>query len=502
MTYQEALGEFIRTHPGVSLNNIDPAAFNQWSYDTYGAGGFQSAPAPIPAPAGGELAGANPTAVNLFGTDTKGALDAAVNQALANPNMAQVQGGAQAGYFDSTGKTTSAGTQTEKGTQKATTTGTERGTITGTTDTTGATTGTQATATKGETAGATTEDITGKQVTTGATRVADTLGLGKLLAGQAGPAAQADAARQAFLQELVTQGPKQQQALTSAAVNQALSGPGMFGTGQGAQARAATQAASQVGLQSLNQQLQAAQQLAGPSATTTLVGAGTPYLGQDTTGTTASESSKAGTQAGSSTTTQAGQQAGTTTQSGKSTQISDLAKQAESLNLSDLVKETDLTSTEAQKGTSGNVGTTAGIGNIPPTTQTSGGGGCYVCTVYVDNGWKANRAVRAAARYKLSRPEYRRSLVGYSVYGPTLARLIQCNKLFAKLFFPVARAVLFEELRLAGKTKERSDWASLCHHCFHYGSLAVAVLTGQREIKMCDRETYELLQRNNLFLEA
>jgi hypothetical protein len=504
MTYDQALAEFVRTHPGTSINSIDPDAFNQWSAATYGPGGFESAPTPVTTglTATGPTVSGNPTAVNIFGdADPRTALAAAIAGAPAAPNTMQVQGGQQSGFYDSSGITSTKGAQTEASAQQAKTTGTERGVTSGTSETLGTTAGTTTGVTKGETTGATTEDVIGKGVTTGTTRVADTLGLGKLLAGQAGPAAQADAARQAFLQELVTQGPKQQQALTSAAVNQALSGPGMFGTGQGAQTRAATQAASQVGLQSLNQQLQAAQQLAGPSATTTLVGAGTPYLGQDTTGTTASESSKAGTQAGASTTTQAGQQAGTTSQTGATSQISDLSKAAESLNIGQLLKTTDMSSAESQKGTSGNVGTTAGIGTVPEN-QTTSGGGCFVCTVYVDNGWKANRAVRAAARYKLSRPEYRRSLAGYSVYGPTLARLIQRNKLFAKLFFPVARAVLFEELRLAGKTKKGSDWASLCHHCFHYGSLAVAVLTGQREIKMCDRETYELLQRNNLFLEA
>lgn len=505
MTYDEALREFVRTHPGASINSIDPDAFNQWSAATYGPGGFETAPSPVTTgltATGPTFGGVNPTAANIFGdADPRTALAAAIAGAPASPNTMQVQGGQQAGFYDSTGATTAKGVQTEAGAQKTATTGTERGTTLGTSETLGTTAGTTAGVTKGETAGATTEDITGRQVTTGKTAVTDTLGLGRLLAGQAGPAAQADAARQAFLQGLVTQGPKEQQALTAAAVNQALSGPGMFGTGQSAQARAATQAASQVGLQSLNQQLEAARQLAGPSATTTLVGAGTPYLGQETMGTAASEQSKAGTQAGATTTTQAGQQAGTSSQTGTTSQISDLSKAAESLNLSQLMKTSDMETTEQQKGTSGNVGTTAGIGTVPEN-QTTSGGGCYACTVYVDNGWKANRAVRAAAEYKLSRLEYRRSLAGYSVYGPALARLIQRNKLFAKLFFPVARAVLYEELRLAGKHMSRSNWASLCHHCFHYGSLAVAVLTGQREIKMCDRETYKLLQRNNLFLEA
>ena len=502
MTYQEALYEFVRLNPGTDIRNIDPAKFNAWSESI---GGFESAPSPsasaAPRPTfATSPTSANPTAVNIFGAaDPAQTLALAVQGAGVMPNTTQVQGGQQAGYFDSTGVTDTTGSKTTAGTDRSTSSGVDLTQQTGSRDVTGATSGARTGVTQTEQAGTTVEDLTGRGTTAGTTRVADTLGLGSLLKDQSGAATSADKARQSFLESLVNQGPKEQQALTQAAVNQALSGPGMFGTGEGAQARAAGNAAAQVGLQSLAQQLEAARQLAGPTATTTLVGAGTPYLGQDTTGTTESSQSKEGSTAGATTATESGIQTSDTTQRETSGSLTDVSRRAESLNLRDLVEATSGTTTEDQSGTSGNVGVTAGIGTTPPAS-TSSGGGCVACTAYVDVGWKAHRIVRAAAEYKLSLPKYRRSLAGYSVYGPALARLIQRSPLFAKLFFPVARAVLYEELRLAGRVSQSSKWASLCHFGFHYGSLAVAVLTGQRDIKQCDKETINLLERNNLFV--
>jgi len=503
MKYESALNLFLQTHPGVDVSTqAGQEAFNNWSGQTFGTGGFENAPEPnIGAPTN-MPGGMNPTAVNIFGSaDPSAALQQAIGGATINPNTQQVQGGQQAGFFQSAGGQTTTGTQEEKARREQQQTAQQQGTTLGTTQQLGTTAGQQQMATTGTTAGATTEDVTGRGVTTGTTQAVDTLGLGRLLAGQAGAATSADAARQAFLQGLVTQGPAQQRALTEAAVNQALSGPGMFGTGQGAQARAAGNAAAQVGLNALGQQLQAAQQLAGPSATTTLVGAGNPYVGQQTTGTTDTTQSRAGTQAGTTQQAQIGQQTGTTSQDTTSQQASQQASQANMLDISNLLKQSQAQSNETQSGTSGNVGYTAGIGTVPQNTQQSSGG-CFACTAYVDMGWKMNRAIRAAAAYKLSLPKYRRSLAGYSVYGPALAWLILNSALFAKLFHPVAQAVLYEELRLAGKVRRRKSWASLCHFGFHYGSLAVAVLTGRREVKQCDAETVDLLKRNNLLMEV
>jgi len=498
MTYQQAVEMFRRQYPTVDpYQNND--LFNQWSGSTFGAGGFEAANY-VPPPGGTTGVEVNPTAVNLFG-NAGNALNQAISGATVNPNTTQVQGGQQYGSYTSQGGTTTSGTQEQTGSKASTSDETQTGTTLATSEQAGTTAGQQATATTQEQAGATTSDVAKAGTTSGTTSVVDTLGLGGLLTGQAGAATSADAARNAFLQGLVTQGPKQQQALTSAAVNQALSGPGMYGTGQGAQARAAGTAASLVGLNSLNQQLEAARELAGPSATTTLASAGNPYLGQTTTGKTEGTESTVGTTAGTTTGTTVGEQAGQTTQTGAQNTVSDLAKTANSLDLTNMLNKTQGTTAETQSGESGNVGVTAGIGTVPQNT-TQGGGGCYACTAYVDMGWQMHRAIRAAAEWKLSRPEYRRSLAGYSVYGPSLARAILRSATFAKVFFPVAKAVLHEELRLAGRVSQRRFFATLCHAGFHYGSLAVAVLTGRTSIKQCDSGTANLLSRNNLYLEV
>lgn len=507
MTYDQALAIYRQTNPGAEVDTVaGQQAFNDWSGRTFGPGGFEGAAAPAtpnnPVPGVTIPGTTNPTAVNIFGTvDPSTALSQAISGATMNPNTQQVQGGQQAGYYQSAGGTTTTGTQAEQGRQESTTTGRQAGTQTGIGQVSGVTSGQQTGQTLTGTVGATTQDVTGRGQTAGTTEVLDTLGLGRLLAGQAGAATSADAARQAFLQGLVTQGPQQQQALTAQAVNQALSGPGMFGTGEGAKARAAGNAAAQVGVNSLNQQLQAAQLLGGPTATTTLVGAGTPYLGQQTTGTTQQAQSTTGTQAGQTQTAQMAEQSGASEQKTGTQQTTDQTSTSQALNLSNLLRSSQAASNEAQMGTSGNVGYTAGIGTVPQNTQTSSGG-CYVCTMYVDHGWKAHRMVRKAAQFKLSLPKYRRSLVGYSVYGPTLAKWVGASPTFAAAFFPVARAVLYEELRLAGVVEAKQPFASLCHFVFHYGSLAIAVLTGKRQVVQCDQETCNMLSRNNLLIKV
>ena len=245
MTFEQALRQFIPKNPNVNLSSPEgQQAFNKWSGDTFGSGGFEAAPAP------------NATAESVFGSDdptTKAALDSAVQQAIsfatANPNQGMVSTTGQTGATSSTGTSATSGTQKVTGSETGTTntagttTGTTTGgttskgttigggtsTSTGTTGTTGTTAGTTAGTTTGTTTGGTTGAVKGSTTGTTATGVTDTLGLGKLLKDQVPGATAAAAKQQGFLTDLVSNGPKAQQAQTALAVNQALSGPGMVG---------------------------------------------------------------------------------------------------------------------------------------------------------------------------------------------------------------------------------------------------------------------------------
>lgn len=134
---------------------------------------------------------------------------------------------------------------------------------------------------------------TGTQTST----VADPFGLASLVGSQGQAAAGTDAARTSYLMNLLQNGPTQLQGQTSQAVNNALSGPGMFGAGDNARARAAGDAASGVGLNDLNSVLSASSQLAGPTAVQTAAASALPYAAQTTNqdaNTTATSSGNSG----------------------------------------------------------------------------------------------------------------------------------------------------------------------------------------------------------------
>lgn len=406
------------------------------------------------------------TAQQLFGNDptlndnVNTALNKGATGATVNPNTQQVQGSSQSGNFQTTGATNTTGTQQQVGTtqQNQTTQGTQTGTNVQ------------------QQVGSTNQQNQG--VTSSLSQPLDTLGLGQLIAANAGNAQRATDTSQGFLTDLVNNGPRNQQALTAQAVNQALSGPGMVGAGVGAQGRAAGNAAAQVGTNALNQQLQGAAQLSGPTALTTLANAGNPFIGQGNT------------------TAQASNSQGTNVNNTAGTSTNNTTGSTSNVGLTSLLNKTNTGTTESQAGTSGANSAQVGVGQAPQQT-TQSQGGCYVCTAYVQRGWLKATDVRRAAQWKVARPKYHRSLRGYSVYGPLMARWVLRSPIFATLFFPVARAILLAELDLVESRK--STWFSrTCHFIFHYGSLAVTVLTGQRKVKQCDTETSNLLVRHNL----
>jgi len=498
---------FLAAHPEVWAEWANPNSGNQQFYtniDDYikNSVGAVGTPAEQQALANGQFIGSNgralnsaqgqpaqttdpaaATASNPFGSGglanliNTGAQQGATG-ATVNPNTQEIMAATQNGATASQGNTATTGTQSQIGTQQGTTsqlqntTGTQAGTTIG--GTTGSQQGTQAT------------QQVGQVGTTGTSQPVDTLGFGQLLQQQVPGAQSATQTQQDFLKGVVANGPANQQALTSRAVNQAMSGPGMVGAGENAQARAASDAAATVGVNSLNQQLQAASQLANPTQTTNLATAANPYVGTQTAGNQTSN------QAG---TTNTGQTStGTTNQSTSGTNTQNLVNDVNSLNLSSLLNNTATNTAENQSGTSSANSGQVGIGNVPESKQQTSGG-CYVCTDLVDRGLMAPGAVRRAARWKLAQTRFQRSLVGYSLYGPFVAR----HHLVPR---SVARLILYEECRLAGvKVAKRLDATGL-HAVFHYLSLAIAVLTGRKEIRQCDADTVAMLSRNNLIFEV
>jgi len=360
-------------------------------------------------------------------------------------NVQQVQGAAQTGQFNTTGDTSTTGTQNQSTVNNQQ--------QTGNTATTGTTSGTQIS--------------TGTNTST----PIDTYGLGALLASQGQSAVDSTKTSQDFLSNLIKNGPVNQQALTAQAVNSALSGPGMVGSGDNARARAAGDAASTVGLKSLDQQITAANSLGNPTALTTLVGAGNPYVGSSAT------------TSGNTTT---GQTSNTNTNTNQNT-----------VDIGSLVNKSSTDTKENQSGTSSAASGQVGTGTEPITTTTQCGGS-YICTASAQLGWMKHDDIRKAAKWNLERPDkYYRSLAGYSIYGPTLASWILKSRVFRTLWFPFAHATLTAELCLT-KGQKLSWWELACHSTFHYGSLWLAKLIGQRTIKQCNPEMVTILKQNNL----
>ena len=415
-------------------------------------------PSSGPAPVNANIPSNTVGGTNL---NTNQGLQNAVNAADQGGNTQQLQGSQQYGQFGTTGTTNTAGTQQEQGTQIGQTSQTQQ--QTGQQQTTGQ----QAT--------------TGTAATTGLTQVLDQLGLGQLIQGQAGNAAQGANTASNFLQG-VTQGNNPLlQAQTSNAVNQSLSGPGMVGAGQGAQARAAGDAAAQVGLSSQGQQISAAQALGGPTAVTTLAGAGNPYLGQQTSGTQATS--------------------GLTNTTGNTLSSQDLSSLTNSLNLSSLLNQSQTATNEAQSGSSAANSTQEAIGQVPQS-QTSSGGGCYVCTAYYELNPSQSmfRSIRRAASWKLYHDKYRQCLVGYSIYGPRLALWGLRHRRFSAAVRPIARAILYQENRLALPHRFKAKAAACAWHVmFHYGSILVALLSGRKKIITKDPTVIAMLSRHNLY---
>lgn len=264
-----------------------------------------------------------------------------------------------------------------------------------------------------------TTTINQDQRTQAVTQALDTLGFGKALQGQMGSAQATDSTRNNWLLDTMLTGGSGFQSQLDQGVRNALTGPQMTGAGDSARARAAGYAGAEIGRRNLDQRLGAAGQLAGPTALTTLSTAANPFIGQSTS----SNTNTSGTNRTTGTTNTTGWQ--------------DIMTRG---------AESQAGSTQAQSSQ-------AGAGNIPQG-QPVKTGGCVLCTAATELGyWNNQRVLRKVIAYKLGPgwKKFRLAARGYfAVFGPFADYLLDRPKL-AKVLYPLARMVVYEELRQAGR---------------------------------------------------
>lgn len=422
---------------------------------------------------------------------------------------------------------TTAGTQTGTIGNVGTTNQTQTGTTQGTTQNQGLSTEKGVTTQQGtigtEQAGGTTTGTTGTQQTTGTTTSTpvDTLGFGKLLQGAVTGVQGTDATRNAFLEDLVKTGGGNLQSQVEQAVRNSLTGPQMTGAGDSARARAAGYAGAEMGRRNTGDRLAAASQLAGPSGFTTLINAGSPYIGQSTTSDNTTKLSSdtnvsnflKGLQTNNltGTTDVATNTDNTQTQNlvnrndtntnTNNQQTQNLATTGTSAGTTNNQQTQDLTNTGSAVGsTTGSQATTGatnttntGFSNLLskgdemttgtatgsskqnaagqiPSAQTvnTGGGGCVLCTAGVELGlWKNLRVLRKVIEYKLRNKRFTSAARGYFHVFTPLAHWLLSHPRVAKTLAPLARAVVYEELRVAGCKLPLRPWASFIHWSGH-----------------------------------
>lgn len=299
------------------------------------------------------------------------------------------------------------------------------------------------------------------------TTVNDPFNLTELVGSQLGSTSEADAANRKWLSDFRDTGGTQFGSQVDQAIRSSLTGPQMTGAGDSARARAAGYGAAEVARTNAGQRLQAAGQINTPTGLAQTVGQVSPLLGTTTSGAT----------------------------TGSSAATSNLQKQLETLDLQSLVGK------EAQAGTATGQSASSGSG-VAPAGQQVKSGGCVVCTAYVSLGQMKPGAVRRACRYKQANwHRYGTSLSGYLLYGPFIARAVLYNRTIRNLVRPLARAVLYEEVRLSAPTRVRFKWnAYITHGAFDLLSYPVGLFaklvgldTGVR-----NKTIREMLVRQNL----
>lgn len=379
------------------------------------------------------------------------ALQNGVNQ-IGPGNTNQVQGGFQQGAFNSQGTQTQQQTnlQNQVGSQTSqqAQTGTQQNVGTQTSQTG------QEQRSTGSQFGTSENTQTGQQQTSqqgqSTTGVVDTLGLGSLLQAQAGSAQATDAARTAYLTDLMQNGGTGYQQQVQGAVNNALSGPTMQGVGDSAQARAAGYAAAQVARTNEDQKLAAAQQLAGGTAATNLVNAGNAYLGQtqatNNTGTSNSQNT-ANTYTGQTNTNNTSGSSTGTTNTANTTNTSNNTNTTGTSNTS-TASLSDLLSSSLSSGQSSAQNAQAAYGTTPQQSSSSGGGGSVVCTALFERGMLPRWMLEEELLHvRMNRKKFYSAAKGYLLWGVPLAKLVRRSKIVALLCLPIAKACTYEAVR-------------------------------------------------------
>lgn len=332
--------------------------------------------------------------------------------AVGGGNYNQVQNANQAGQFTTTGNSVEQATGTTSQTGQQTQTGT------------------------------TSQTQSGSSTST----PVDTLNLGSLITGQAQNTAASDETRRAFLTDLIQTGGTGFNEQLDAGIRQSLTGPQMTGAGDSARARAAGYAAANVGRNNMNQRLAGAEQLGGGTGLSSLVQASSPYVGQKTESTGNSLTSELNNLASSST------------------------------GFSDLITK----ASEATSGATTGQSSQAGAGQIPQG-QPVKTGGCVLCTAGIAMKLprsKLHRVLRRVINYKLNvdRSTYENAARGYFAIFSPIARKLMSHPRLACALFPLARATVYEELRISGR-RLRFRWVPwMVHGLGHTGCAIVGSL--------------------------
>jgi hypothetical protein len=356
--------------------------------------------------------------------------------AVSGGNYNQVQNAKQGGQFATVGSNIQRQTGTTEQTQAGTQVGTQGQTTSGTSTTT----------------------------------PNDTLGFGALLQEQARPTIANDAERTAFLRDVMQTGGTGFNQQLDAGIRNSLTGPQMTGAGDSARARAAGYAAANVGRNNLDQRITAANSLTNPGGFTSLVNASTPFMGQ------------------------------TQTSSGSSDSISNLMNSSKTTGFQDLLTK----GSEAQAGTTTGQSSQAGAGQIPQG-QPVKTGGCVLCTAaYEMKLPKSNilRVLRRVIRHKLvvDRSAYASAARGYFALFTPVARWLLTKPRFARALYPLARATVYEELRLSGR---RLPWKAVpwvVHWLGHHACGAVGFFLPLRGVT--DPVITDIARRNNILFEV
>lgn len=332
------------------------------------------------------------------------------------------------------------------------------------------------------------------------------------------PGAQAnDATRNSFLTDFINTGGTGLNSQVDQAVRNSLSGPSMSGAGESASARAAGYGAAQIARQNADQRLSASAQLGQPGALQNLIAAGNPYLGQEgtsqqntqNTGTTANYGGGTstttggnsgfsnGTSTGFSNGTNTGTTSGGSTSSGQNSQNT----AGNTSGFQSLIN----TGSENSAGTAVGGSTQSASGQVPTAQPVSSGGGCGSCIVGTELGlYKDHRILNAVVEFKLNHPAFFYAACGYFfLFTPIALYLLNRPKL-ARLLFPLAKATVYEELRISRRKRVRFKlWPWLVHWTGHYicdivGRFPVPFRIADQRMELIARKHniwYQILQK-------